>query len=140
MEPVLFDTSIYIAPGLPGEESEFLARNIDPETAIWFSAVVLEELYAGADAVGRRKLAQVECDFQKIRRLLMPNRNDWTNTGKILRQIDRKYSYQPTKHSRLTNCTLIAVSAARKGLTVLTYTQRDFPRIAEFCALKWALW
>jgi|SRR5882724_411750 len=140
MKPVLFDTSIYICSYRSGHESEFRARNIEQGSPIWLSSVVLEELYAGADAVGRKKLAQVERDFDKIKRLLVPNLDDWTRTGKILYKIGQKHGFEHIGRARLTNDTLIAVSATRKGLTVLTHNTRDFARIAEFCALKWTLW
>jgi predicted nucleic acid-binding protein len=140
MKPVLFDTSIYIASLRAGNESEFRLRNIEQGSPLWLSAVVLEELYAGADVTGRKKLAQMERDFDKIKRLLVPNLDDWTKTGKILNKIGQKYGFEQIGRTRLTNDVLIAVSATRLGIILLTDNRRDFARIAGFCALKWALW
>jgi predicted nucleic acid-binding protein len=104
------------------------------------SAVVLEELYAGADAAGRKKLARFERDFDKVGRLLVPALSDWTRTGDVLAQIGAKYGYEQIGLGRLTNDTLIGASASRLGITLLTVNKRDFARIAEFCPLKWELW
>ena len=40
---------------------------------------------------------------------------------------------------RLTNDVLIAVSAARCGIAVVTANGRDFEKLAEFCSLDWQL-
>jgi predicted nucleic acid-binding protein len=107
---------------------------------VWLSAVVLEELYAGADARGRKKLRRVERDFDRIGRLLVPSLADWARTGNILAQIGEKYGYEQIGRGRLTNDTLLSTSVARQGLTLLSSNRRDFEKIAEFCPLKWNLW
>jgi predicted nucleic acid-binding protein len=38
---------------------------------------------------------------------------------------------------RLTNGALIAVSAGRKGIRVITAKERDFRRLAEFRSFQW---
>lgn len=40
---------------------------------------------------------------------------------------------------RLTNDTLIAMTAARNGLSLLTSNSKDFARIAEFRSFIWKL-
>ena len=40
---------------------------------------------------------------------------------------------------RLTNDTLIAMSAARKGVIVLTANEREFSRLARFCRFQWQI-
>jgi len=41
--------------------------------------------------------------------------------------------------TRLTNDALIAMSARRVGITVLTWNRRDFARLAEIRVFKWQL-
>lgn len=140
MKPVLYDTSVYIASLRRGDDRVMQVRNLEHGSPLWLSAVVLEELYAGADASGRKKLGRLERDFEKVGRLLVPILSDWTKTGDVLAHIGEKYGYEQIGRARLTNDTLIGTSAARHGITLLTVNQRDFVKIAEFCPLKWDLW
>jgi predicted nucleic acid-binding protein len=140
MTPVLFDTSVYISSLRRGDDQVLQARNLEHGSPLWLSAVVLEELYAGADAAGRKRLAKLERDFEKIGRLLVPLLGDWSRTGEVLALIGEKYGYEWIGRSRLTNDTLIGTSATRQGITVLSVNERDFARIAEFCPLKWEIW
>jgi predicted nucleic acid-binding protein len=140
MTPVLFDTSVYISSLRRGDDQVLQARNLEHGSPLWLSAVVLEELYAGADAAGRKRLAKLERDFEKIGRLLVPLLGDWSRTGEVLALIGEKYGYEWIGRSRLTNDTLIGTSATRQGITVLSVNERDFARIAEFCPLKWGIW
>ncbi len=140
MNPVLFDTSVYISSLRRGDDVILQTRNVLPGSPLWLSAVVLEELYAGADSAGRKRLKRVEHDFDKIGRLLVPNLTDWSRTGEVLASIGEKYGYELIGRARLTNDTLIGASAARQGIALLTINERDFAKIAEFCPLKWGLW
>ena len=139
MKPVMFDTSVYITLLRQGADQVMWTRNLEHGSPLWLSAVVLEELYAGADASGRKRLARFERDFDKIGRLLVPALSDWAKTGIVLAQIGAKYGYEKIGLGRLTNDALIGVSASRMGITLLTVNSRDFARIAEFCPLKWEL-
>ena len=78
-----------------------------------------------------------ERDFEKARRILVPNLSDWTQTGKVLARLAAKYDYQKIGQGRLTNDALIAMSAARLGITVITANARDFLRLAEFRPFQW---
>ncbi|MGA3101841.1 MAG: type II toxin-antitoxin system VapC family toxin [Terracidiphilus sp.] len=137
--PVLFDASIYISGLRAGGGLSLLLQRWARETPLWLSAVVLEELYAGAKPVDHRILQKLERDFLKAGRILIPNLSDWSNAGRVLARIGQKYGYERIGRARLTNDTLIAVSAARMGVQVITANQRDFARLAEFCAVKWQL-
>ena len=112
-------------------------RNVLHAAPVWLSAVVLEELYAGADAAGRKLLEKTERDFAKANRLLVPTLSDWTKTGHLLASIGAKYGFDLIGRGRLTNDTLIATSVARLGLLLLTRNPRDFARIEEFCTVRW---
>jgi predicted nucleic acid-binding protein len=140
MQPVLYDASVYIASLRQGITQILQIRNLVHGSPLWLSAVTLEELYAGAAAAERKRLAKLERDFHKANRLLTPNLTDWTKTGQLLARLGAKYGYEQIGRSRITNDALLAVSAARLGIVVLTINARDFVRIAEFCPLRWELW
>jgi predicted nucleic acid-binding protein len=133
--PVLFDSSVYIH-ALRGDAALLLERWAR-ETPLWLSAVVLEELYAGANPRDQRIVARLERDFNRARRILVPNLGDWASAGRILARLGSKYGYDRIGKGRLGNDALIAASSARMGITVLTTNIRDFARLAEFCPLRW---
>jgi predicted nucleic acid-binding protein len=131
MQRALLDSSIYVSVlryGNPEAEIERLAA----ETDLWLSSVVLEELYAGAKERDRGVLELWERDFELAGRILVPSLSDWIDTGKMLRLIANKYDYEKIGRGRLTNDALIAVSAARMGIRVLTLNEKDFRKLAEF--------
>jgi predicted nucleic acid-binding protein len=105
---------------------------------LWLSAVVLEELYVGAqDRRLKKLLTRLENDFVKVKRILVPLQSDWTACGQVLALIGEKYGYEEVGRARMTNDALIAITAARNGFTVLTQNATDFQRIAEFRPLRW---
>lgn len=112
-------------------------RRWTSEGPVWLSSVVLEELYAGTRPGDHFVLDRMERDFERARRILVPNLTDWTVTGKVLARIGSKYGFESIGQARLTNDTLIAMSAARLGITVLTANKRDFARLAEFRPFQW---
>jgi predicted nucleic acid-binding protein len=135
--PILFDSSVYIAALRPGGDPSRLSNRWTTEAPLWLSSVVLEELYAGSRPNNRRELERLERDFDKARRLLVPNLSDWTTAGRILAGIAEKLGYEKIGQARLTNDALIASSAARTGIRVLTINARDFALLARFCPLQW---
>jgi predicted nucleic acid-binding protein len=112
-------------------------RRLDSGSLVWLSAVVLEELYAGAGDRGRQIVQRLERDFDRANRLLVPNLSDWAETGRVLARLAAKYDYEQIGQGRLTNDALIAMSAGRLGITVITTNERDFRRIAEFRGFQW---
>jgi predicted nucleic acid-binding protein len=137
MQPVLFDSSIYIAALRARDSAALLLRRLAADTPVWLSSVVLEELYAGASAHDRRVCERLERDFDRARRILVPSLSDWTQTGKVLAQLAAKYNHEHIGSGRLTNDTLVAMSAGRLGITVITANARDFTKLAEFCYFQW---
>ena len=133
--PILFDSSIYISALRVG--GALPLQRWAREAPLWLSSVVLEELYAGATRNEHRILEKLERDFERARRVLVPNLGDWTQAGKVLARLAEKYGYERIGQARLTNDALIATSAGRAGITVVTVNQRDFGRLAEFCPLQW---
>jgi predicted nucleic acid-binding protein len=135
--PVLFDSSMYITALRVGGDAALLLRRWARESPLWLSSVVLEELYAGANSNDHPVLEKLERDFERAKRVLVPNLSDWTQAGRVLARLAEKYGYERIGQARLTNDALIATSAARTGITVVTANERDFARLAEFCPLQW---
>lgn len=137
MQPVLFDTSVYINMLRGKWDVRSQLRQIAGSAAIWLSAVVLEELYAGTNARSGRPVERLERDFDRARRMLVPNLTDWAQTGKALARLAAKYDYDGIGRGRLTNDALIAASAGRMGITVITANAGDFVKLAEFLPFQW---
>jgi predicted nucleic acid-binding protein len=137
MRPVLFDSSIYITALRATNDAALNVRRLSSGSPVWLSAVVLEELYAGATEQARGVVERLERDFEKVRRLLVPNLRDWTQAGTVLARLAARYDYERIGKGRLTNDALIATSAGRSGITVITGNARDFARLAEFQPFSW---
>lgn len=143
MSGILFDTSVYISAVRQGNTSIFTLRRAarkegEQSRPLWLSAVVLEELYVGAqDKRTQKLLVRLENDFEKMKRVLVPLQSDWTACGQVLAQVGEKYGYEKVGRTRMTNDALIAMTAARNGFTVLTKNAADFKKIAEFRPFQW---
>ena len=137
MEPALFDSSIYISALRRGDDAAMALRRLATDAPLWLSAVVLEELYAGAGDSDRHVVERLERDFERAKRILVPNLTDWTQAGRVLARLAAKYDYEQIGQGRLTNDALIAMSAGRLGIRVFTANKRDFGRLAEFRSFQW---
>jgi predicted nucleic acid-binding protein len=137
MNPILYDSSVYIATLRAGGQSTALLRRFAGNAPVWLSSVVLEELYAGANKNARRMVERLERDFDRAKRILVPNLSDWTGAGRLLALLAVKYEYEQIGQGRLTNDALIAMSARRLGITVITANARDFARLAELRSFRW---
>ena len=137
MRAAVFDSSVYIAGMRCGDDAVLAQRRLSPDTLLWLSSVVLEELYAVASGQMRDSVERLEHDFERAKRILVPNLGDWTQTGQVLARLAAKYGYEKIGQGRLTNDALIAMSAARIGARVITVNERDFRKLAEFRAFKW---
>ena len=137
MPSVLFDSSIYISALRQGNDATIALRRFAADAPLWLSSVVLEELYSGASDRGRHVVERLERDFDKAKRILVPNLSDWTQAGKVLARLAAKHHYERIGQGRLTNDALIAMSAGRVGITVITANERDFRRLAELRTFYW---
>ena len=137
MQRVLFDASVYIESLRTQDQALIQTRTVVPGTVLWLSSVVLEELYAGSKGNSIRIVEKLERDFKTVGRVLTPDVGDWVGAGRILAKIGAKYGFDHIGRSRLTNDALIAVSAARLGIQVLTANAKDYARIAEFRQFDW---
>ena len=135
MQPALFDSSIYITALRRGDDAALALRRFAIDAPLWLSSVVLEELYAGAADRDRQVVERLERDFDRAKRILVPNLSDWTQVGRVLARLAAKYHYE--QMGRLTNDALIAMSAGRLGIRVITANERDFSRLAECRTFQW---
>jgi len=132
---VLFDSSFYIQSLRTAGEIQ--GKRWMRDEPIWLSSVVLEELYAGAGLKEARVIEKLERDFAKAGRVLVPTLSDWTKAGKILAAVGQRLGYERIGRSRLSNDALIAASAARMGICVITANRGDFAVFAGLCPLDW---
>jgi predicted nucleic acid-binding protein len=137
MPPVLFDSSVYISAFRRGGDTSLPFRRWTGDSPVWLSSIALEELYAGALRKDHSIIEKLERDFDAAKRILVPNLSDWTQTGRILARLAQKYGYESIGRTRLTNDALLATSAARTGMMIITANQRDFARLAEFRPFSW---
>ena len=137
MQPALFDSSIYISALRRGDVAALALRRLSADAPLWLSAVVLEELYAGAGERDRHVVERLERDFDRAKRMVVPNLGDWAQAGRVLSRLAAKYHYEKIGQGRLTNDALIAMSASRLGIRVITANERDFGRLAEFRPFQW---
>ena len=135
---VIFDTSIYIPFINDGIAYPAGELNVDlGKQMLYMSAVVIEELYAGAfDTQSITLLDTLYKTFKNLNRLLIPEAADWQKTGKVIAKIGKKYGFEGVFLSKITNDVLIAVSARRIGALVITNNIKDFSRIKEFVDFK----
>lgn len=135
---IVFDSSVYIDLLRGGDPRAVLQlRTVQDKpgeaTTLYLSSVVLEELYAGAiDPKAKKLILRLEKDFGKIERLITPTHNDWSLSGQILCSIGQKCGFEMVKLSRMTNDCLIAMSALRNGLKIITRNAKDFRIISSF--------
>jgi predicted nucleic acid-binding protein len=137
MPPVLFDTSIYITLFRARKDAALQARRMAAGAPVWLSAGGVGTLYAGGNGKSRKVLQRLERDFDRVKRILLPNLSDWTQTGKALARLAAKHDYEQIGRGRLTNDAFIATSAGRLSVTVITAHAGDFSKFAEFLRFAW---
>jgi len=129
---VIIDTSIYIPFINEGIFHPIL--ELEYGTPLFYmSAVVIEELYAGAlDTISIKLLDRMYETFENLGRIVIPEASDWQKTGKVIAKLRQKYGFEEKYLSKTTNDVLIAFSAKRIGAIVVTNNTKDFLRIKEF--------
>jgi predicted nucleic acid-binding protein len=133
----LLDTSLYVAAIRRGDDGVRLLQRLSAGASLWLSAVVLEELYAGAGERSKARVAELERDFARADRIVVPTLEDWIRTGEVLNRLALRYGYEQIGRGRLTNDALIAMSAAGRGIRIITANEKDFRRLSEFRTFEW---
>jgi len=135
MAKVTYDANIYIR----------YKRQPFPRS-FYMSAVVLQEFVAGANDASALKI--LECsryEYRKLNRLLVPTEEDWWHAGLVLNALQRGRKSRKTgkipkmsaaERSRIINDVLIARTAKRAGVMVVTDNINDFKKIRNFCDVK----
>ncbi|MBM3775271.1 MAG: type II toxin-antitoxin system VapC family toxin [Acidobacteria bacterium] len=85
----------------------------------------------------RSVLERLQKSFEGAGQLVAPDLADWVQSGLVLSRLGARYGYEQIGRGRLTNDALIAMSAARLGLCILTANSRDFARLAQFRDFQW---
>lgn len=135
MPKVTFDTNILIS-----------RKNLQLPDSFYMSVVVLQELVAGAeDETALKSLAVAYREYEKSGRLLVPTAEDWWLVGKVVYALQRGLKSQrggltpkmsADQKYRITHDVLIARTAKRAGVTVVTDNLRDFEAIQRFCNVR----
>lgn len=129
---IIYDTSIYIPFINNGTPYPAIELNIG-KPLTYLSAVVVEELYAGAfDNTSIKLLDKMYETFESLGRLITPAAPDWQKAGKVVAALAKKYGFEDMFLSRMVNDVLISLSARRSGAVVATRNTKDFLRIKEF--------
>jgi predicted nucleic acid-binding protein len=128
---VVFDSSVFIA-AYRQRQPALLDPSLYGGGPLYLSSVVAHELYVGAATRARRR----ETDrlwrrFEGVERLIVPTGADWREAGLVLSLIGERYGYNKVGQGKLTNDVLLALSARRRGLTVVTMNARDFALLSQ---------
>jgi predicted nucleic acid-binding protein len=94
MQAALFDSPIYITVLRRGDGAVLGLRRFAADVPLWLSAVVLGQLYASAAGRDRQVVERLERDFETAKRILVSNRGDWTQAGRMLARLAAKYHYE----------------------------------------------
>lgn len=135
MPKLTFDTNIFISR----------KRSQLPQS-FYLSVVVLQELAAGAkDEAELKSLNAVRIHYEKVGRLLVPTAEDWWQVGRIINALQKGLKSQrggltpkmsADEKYRITHDVLIARTAKRAGVTVVTDDLKDFEAIQSFCHVR----
>ena len=130
-----YDTSVIISRKITGL--------LTMPGSFLLSSIVLTELSAGAaDGTERKVYETLFRAYQKEQRLMVPNYEDWLLTSKILFLLthSRRRLHHgnlkrlpPGASQRLALDVLIAVSARRAKVQVVTDNWTDFKAIQRYC-------
>ena len=132
MAKVTYDANIYIR-----YKKQSLPRSF------YMSAVVLQELVAGAnDASAIKEFERLRHEYRTANKLLVPNEEDGWQAGLVLNALQRGRRSKKTgkiprisvaERYRIINDVLIARTAKRAGVMVVTDNVNDFKKIRNFC-------
>lgn len=134
---VTFDTNIFISRKV---------QLFNLPSGYYLSAIVLQELVAGApDEATVKHLAAWRTGYEKQNRVLVPLLEDWWQVGRILNSLQRGRRSPVTgeipkisvdERLRITNDVLLARTAKREGVIIVTDNTGDFDKIRPLCAAK----
>jgi predicted nucleic acid-binding protein len=135
---VLPDTNVFIEFFRnPEKKTKFESRTHRP--LVFMSSIVVLELFAGCRTTRQeRALASFMKPFEKGGRLVIPDHASFREAGRILAGLG--HDGIGTGHrQRIVNDILIAVTASKAGMVVVTANAGDFSLIAKHSRVRWML-
>lgn len=132
--PILLDTNVYLFAIRSEAGATFLERRFVPLVfKTYLSAVVAEELYAGAlDAEAVGLIERYVGALERAGRVVTPSFQDWKEAGTLAARITRAEPARKSKVQQMLNDILLALSARRIGAELYTFNGRDFELIRRF--------
>ena len=127
MRWALIDTSVYIGHWEGGLYADTL-QTVRRAFIVRHSAVVLSELRRGARTRNGQQLVEALARFARER--WEPSPADWWEAGRLIRQIGDAQRWETAKRREFQNDALIALTARRRGATVVTANREDFALLA----------
>lgn len=135
MPKITFDTNIFIS-----------RKYVQLPDSFYMSVVVLQELVAGAhDDTELKALNVARREYEKSGKLLIPTSEDWWLVGKVIYALQKGLKSRTggltpkmsaDQKYRITHGVLIARTAKRAGVTVVTDNIKDFEAIQKFCNVR----
>lgn len=138
MSRIILDTSIYI----PFLRKGILPAEVhpSPETTVYLSSVVAQELLAGTgDDVTLQSFKRFCNVFKQNRRFITPSTEDWLICGGLLSKLGRKHGFEIIKRGRLVNDVLIALACKQVDATLITSNKKDFEMIRSFLEFEYSV-
>jgi len=134
----LLDTNVWIRffrDPLAREQFEVRAGR----SMLFMSSIVALELFAGCrTSREQREVERFLKPFEKAGRLIVPDHRSLLEAGRVLAAL-RSEGIGAAHRRQLVNDVVIAVTAARAGVGVLTANTKDFTRIAKYTTVRWTL-
>ena len=135
---ILLDTNVLIAFFRnPRQQEEFESRAQRP--LLFMSSVVALELFAGCWTARQEKaLTSFLKPFEKAGQIVTPDHGCFREAGRVLAGL--ALGGMGSAHCRkIVNDVLIAVTAARSGVVVVTGNASDFALIGKHTPVRWML-
>jgi predicted nucleic acid-binding protein len=119
----------------PQKKESFEARADRPR--LFMSSIVAMELYAGCKNWRQQSaLAAFLKPFEKAGRIVAPDHESLLQAGKVLALLSRE-GIAGAHLRQMSHDVMIAVTAARAGVVVVTRNVRDFARIEKCAPIRW---
>ncbi len=133
---VLLDTNVLIGFFRnPGRREEFESRTRRP--LLFMSSIVALELFAGCVTPGHEKaLTSFLKPLEKAGRIVTPDHACCREAGRVLAGLARD-GIGKAHRRQIVNDVLIAVTAARSGVVVVTANAADFSLIQKHTPVHW---
>lgn len=135
MPRVTYDTNVFIK-----EKPAYFPAGF------FMSAVVIQELAAGAlDKSRLQELDAARRHYEREGRLLVPTGEDWWIAGKVLNSLARvqksktrarTIGISKAEQQRILRDVLIARTARREGVSIVTFNIADFEKIRPYCNVQ----